>query len=37
MHYTFFMKEHYHLKVKCGKVSPSRHKTTETVKKLGMG
>lgn len=31
MHYTFFIKEHHHLKVKCGKVSASRYILTETV------
>lgn len=37
MHYTFFIKEHHQLEVKRGKVSPSRHILTETVKELGMG
>lgn len=31
MHYTFFIKEHHHLKVKCGKVSAWRYILTETV------
>lgn len=31
MHYTFFIKEHHHLKVECGKVSASRYILTETV------
>lgn len=31
MHYTFFIKEYHHLKVKCGKVSAWRYILTETV------
>lgn len=31
MHYTFFIKEHHHLKVKCEKVSALRYILTETV------
>lgn len=31
MHYTFFIKEHHHLKVKCGKFCASRYILTETV------